>query len=513
MLNLSYPASRSFVFVTSIIGIIASVLLSVWSVTIDDVINNDGIEYIKAAELWSIGDWRSAIAVWKWPLYPWLIMFVGDNLGIHYKTAGHFLNTIFFSLVVVFFVYTVRSFGGRSRLVTLMALLIALLHPAFNEYRAFLIRDPGYLAAYLCAVYSFVQYRWTQRLRYSITAIVSLLIASLFRVEGLVFLFAVPVLLLISYSGSSKWPWLRYLASLFLILVLGVALGGWFMVTSDGPVGLLVVEDPINVFSEGWEQIRAVVTEKLVILQEEFLGPYSAGYAYLLFALTVVTVIGSSIASELAIPYVVLIGYGIYKHALVSDQQLHRLWFGLIMINGAILAVFALIMLFLAPRYPLAMAITLLIAVPFVFERLMKDIQHKQVTKFGWVIVIICVTWALGESYSGVSNFSRNSHLRDAGYWLYEKTKNTSGPILTNNRRIAYYANVRGRREVIILDDQMVLAEFADLIEEFGSDFAGVRIQRSDSRFESQLNQAIKSNPTAVLDNGHGDRVLLYDVR
>ena len=243
------------------------------------------------------------------------------------------------------------------------------------------------------------------------------------------------------------------------------------------------------------------------------MGPYSAGYAYLLFALTVVTVIGSSIASELAIPYVVLIGYGIYKHALVSDQQLHRLWFGLIMINGAILAVFALIMLFLAPRYPLAMAITLLIAVPFVFERLMKDIQHKQVTKFGWVIVIICVTWALGESYSGVSNFSRNSHLRDAGYWLYEKTKNTSGPILTNNRRIAYYANVRGRREVIILDDQMMLAEFADLIEEFGSDFAGVRIQRSDSRFESQLNQAIKSNPTAVLDNGHGDRVLLYDVR
>ena len=66
---------------------------------------------------------------------------------------------------------------------------------------------------------------------------------------------------------------------------------------------------------------------------------------------------------------------------------------------------------------------------------------------------------------------------------------------------------------MIILDDQMVLAEFVDLIEEFGSDFAGVRIQRSDSRFESQLNQAIKSNPTAVLDNGHGDRVLLYDVR
>ena len=183
------------------------------------------------------------------------------------------------------------------------------------------------------------------------------------------------------------------------------------------------------------------------------------------------------------------------------------------MINGAILAVFVLIMLFLAPRYPLAMVITLLIAVPFVFERLMKDIRNKQVTKFGWVIVIICVTWALGESYSGVSNFSRNSHLRDAGYWLYEKTKNTSSPIVTNNRRIAYYTNVRGQREVIIIDDQMVLTELAGLIEEFGSDFAGVRVKRSDSRFESTLNQATKSKPVAILDNGHGDRVLLYDIR
>ena len=306
---------------------------------------------------------------------------------------------------------------------------------------------------------------------------------------------------------------MRYLISLLLILILGVALGGWFLVTADGPVGLLVIEEPISVVAEGWNQIRTGVTKKLVILQQEFLGPYSAGYAYLLFVLTAVTVIGSSIVSELAIPYAILIGYGIYKRVLIQDQQLQRLWFSLIVINAAILAVFALIMLFLAPRYPLAMAITILIAAPFVFERLIKDVQKKQLKKFGWMILTICLIWGLGESYSGVSNFSRNLHLRDAGYWLYEKTKNTSGPILTNNRRIAYYASIIGEREVITIDNTMVTTDLSELVKELGSDFAGIRIQRSDARLESGLNKVINLKPVTILDNGHGDRVLLYDLR
>ena len=37
------------------------------------------------------------------------------------------------------------------------------------------------------------------------------------------------------------------------------------MVTSDGPVGLLVMGAPISVFAEGWDQIRAGVNAKLDI--------------------------------------------------------------------------------------------------------------------------------------------------------------------------------------------------------------------------------------------------------
>ena len=513
MLNLSIPASRLFVFMTLLIGVMASILFSIWSIAIDDVINNDGIVYIEAAEFWSRGDWQGALGVYKWPFYPWLIMVFSDTLGISFKTAGHVLNTTFFSLVVVFFVQTVHAFGGRSRMAIIIAMLIALLHPAFNEYRAFLIRDPGYLAAYLLGIYSLVCYRWSLRLRYSFFAILSFLIASLFRVEGLVFLFAVPILLLASYSGPTKWLWLRYIFSLSLILVLGCVLGGWFIVTEDGPVGLLLTQDPLAVFVEGWSQIRIGIDEKLLIFEEQFLGPYSTGYAYLLFMFTAVKVILSSIVFELEIPYLVLMGYGLYSHSLVKDQRLKRLWTSFIVINLGILTVFVLIMLFLAPRYPLAMTITILIAAPLILEKLISDIRHQQIKKTGKIFLILLAIWALGESYSGLSNFTRAGHLRDAGYWLYDKTEKTSGPILTNNRKIAFYASQKGSREVLTINSGTQVAEITNLVKELGCDFAGIRIRRDDILLESELTRVIKRQPISVIENEHGDRVLLYDLR
>ena len=48
--NISDPASREFMWVIYGIGVIVSVLLSIWSIAIDSVINNDGIEYVRAAE-------------------------------------------------------------------------------------------------------------------------------------------------------------------------------------------------------------------------------------------------------------------------------------------------------------------------------------------------------------------------------------------------------------------------------------------------------------------------------
>ena len=149
------PANPTFVYVTLILCAVASVIASAWCIHIDDVINNDGVEYIRAAEQFAARNWAGAFAVHQWPFFSFLMWATGAALGTSYETAGQLLNTFFFTLSSLLFVGVVRAFGGTSQRLTALAALVAVLHPAFNEYRAFIIRDAGYLAFYLLALFNF----------------------------------------------------------------------------------------------------------------------------------------------------------------------------------------------------------------------------------------------------------------------------------------------------------------------------------------------------------------------
>ena len=60
------PADPLFLGVTLIFCAIAGVIASVWCIHIDDVINNDGVEYIRAAEQLAARNWAGAFAVHQW---------------------------------------------------------------------------------------------------------------------------------------------------------------------------------------------------------------------------------------------------------------------------------------------------------------------------------------------------------------------------------------------------------------------------------------------------------------
>ena len=511
--NASDSASHRFVWAIFGIGVIVSVVLSIWSIAIDSVINNDGIEYVRAAELLSSGDWQAAFTVYKWPFYPWLMMWVGDTVGISYETAGHALNTLFFTLVVVFFVSTVRAFGGRSRSITLIAMLIALAHPAFNEYRAFLIRDPGYLAAYLLAVCCLAKYRWQPCVRYRFAVIGCLVAAALFRVEGLVFLFATPILFSLSRPGPARYPyhWPALMVTALLAFFLVAVLGWWLSASIEKSTVLSVIYDPIGSFAAGWHQIATAVVPKLGILRE-FLGPYSADKQYVLFVLAVILVVIEAVLAELTVPFVALAGYALIYRSCFADNSLHNIWMTLILVNAVVLLVFAWIMVFLAPRYPLAIGMTFLISVPFVAVQLWDRARSARITVMWRAIIVLLLLWAVGESWSGVSNFSRNEHHREAGIWLAEQAQET-GALVTNSRKVAYYAGRHrdprvwwgGKSTVFLLKlskDRWPKAQFA-----------AVSIQRDENELVAGFTEAVGRSPVHIFENGQGDQVLVYDLK
>ena len=78
-------AQRGFVLVVLSVCALVSVVLSAWCIYIDDVINNDGVEYIRTAERLAVADWSGALSAYKWPFYPILMLVVSDTLGISFE--------------------------------------------------------------------------------------------------------------------------------------------------------------------------------------------------------------------------------------------------------------------------------------------------------------------------------------------------------------------------------------------------------------------------------------------
>jgi hypothetical protein len=391
-------------------------------------------------------------------------------------------------------------------------MLIALAHPAFNEYRAFLIRDPGYLAAYLLAVCCLAKYRWQPSVRYRLAVIACLVAAALFRVEGLVFLFSTPILFSLSRPGPARYPyhWPGLLVTVLLAFCLVAVLGWWLSASTEKSTVLSVIYDPIGSFAAGWHQIATAVIPKLGVLRE-FLGPYSADKQYVLFGLAVMLVVIEAILAELTVPFVALAGYALIHRPCFADNSLHKIWMALISVNAVVLLVFAWIMVFLAPRYPLAIGMTFLIAVPFVAVQLWDHVRSARVTVVWWAIIVLSLLWAAGESWSGVSNFSRNEHHREAGIWLAEQAQET-GALVTNSRKVAYYAGRHrdprvwwgGRSTAFLLKlskDRWPKAQFA-----------AVSVQRGENELVAGFTEAVGRSPVHIFENGYGDQVLVYDL-
>src|SRR5207245_1741547 len=124
----------------------------------------------------------------QWPFYSVLIAYFTQLTHFSYVLSAYLLNGFFSLLSVCMFLIIIKELGGTKRVLFLAALIILLSHE-FNNIRQYIIRDHGFWAFYLVSLFGLLRYvnypTWLNGFIFSF----SLLIATLFRIEGLVFLF------------------------------------------------------------------------------------------------------------------------------------------------------------------------------------------------------------------------------------------------------------------------------------------------------------------------------------
>jgi len=500
------PAGRNFLVATLCWVSVGGVALSVWCIYLDNVINNDGIEYIRAAESFVTGNWQEAISVWKWPFFPVLIALLSQLMGIGFETAAHILNTLFFNVAVIMFVLTVRALGGETRRLTVLAALIALTHPAFNEYRSFVIRDPGYLAGYMVALYFLARAICDARLRYFAAVVLGLVIASLFRIEGLVLLFFSPLLIyLVSRPGIQTYWMTSSIVYVSLFAIVAALIGGfWLQGAGSGVEQPSFITDPISSLTALWDQITDSIDRKIAILQRHILGSFSPRYAYLVMSMVAILITVFAILSQMTIPWFALLLTALrYGSGFRSDKQ-QFVWVTLLILHLVMLLVFVQVTFIAVDRYALGLTLTALLAPPFLFDRIpWRALQGKR-----RVVAAFFFLWAAGEGVSGLDNATRHSHLKVAGAWLAERLPH-NGTLITNDRRIAYYA---GRhQETGSIQTNFRLLE-RGLRRGHWADAAYVAILASDSgeKVRRHFKALWKIEPNEVFQNERTGDILVY---
>ena len=506
------PAERRFVGTRMLLCALAGMVTSAWCLYIDDVVNFDAVEYIRAAEKFASRDWAGAFTVHQWPFFAFLMWLVAAAFGLSFEHAGDLLNTVFFTASSMLFVLVVRAFGGISRRLTVFAALVAVLHPAFNEYRAFIIRDAGYLAFYLAALFCLARSVGESGFRYPLGVLAALVLASLFRIEGAVFLFSAPLLIATARSSGAGSPWMRVVLLVSSAAVLAVVLGWWLIAPNGGVPADTAVSTPLDVVGSAWHQITSSVSHKITVLRTEFLGPYAEEYAWALFIFAVVMILVSATLSQLTIPWALLVMGALGFGVRFPEKARNRIWLSLVGMHLAILLVFVVIKLFLASRYPLALTVTILILAPMALERLTARFKWADLKLPARVLVGFLLLWGAGECVSGLDNVTRARAVKDAGLWLGSQAT-VAGSLVTNDRRLAYYAGRHRDLRFIEIRFKRLRVGLTKWNWWPEASYFAVRLTRDQEAIEQMFTEVLGRSPERIFVREVGDRVLVYNLK
>ena len=189
--------------------LLASLLLSAWLIALDPLINRDAIIYLRAADAYLQEGFAASQQQFGRPLLSICMAWLHQLTGISLLHAGLLIVTLSYALLAVAFVSVVHTLGG-DRSVQLIAAAVILSHPLLNTNRSSIMRDPIYWALLMLAFRELLLYLRSPRLKHHLGWLGYVLLASLFRFEGIFFALLAPCAVLLTRDLPRRgWHFLR----------------------------------------------------------------------------------------------------------------------------------------------------------------------------------------------------------------------------------------------------------------------------------------------------------------
>lgn len=471
----------------------------------------DGVGYLNAAQAFLQQGMAASLAAYHWPFYSLLIAFASEILHVSLLHAAFVVNAVLDTITVIVFIVLVKAFGGSRKLQWLSAFII-LTYSFLNHLRYQVFRDHGYYAfgllALLFLVYFCRNHKWRDALGWGVTAI----IATLFRVEGAVFVGLLPLILLFQPKTSfgSRLANLIKAYSVQIIVFGAMLLLVFLHHGLKHDVTTSRLPELLHQFQDGIQQaLNNLHTNANILAKMFFIHPSSYKHANEIFLLAgIIGLCTAVLVVTTRFWYFVLSVYALTKKLIPLDWSARAVWFGAMALNVLILMVFALQNLFVVNRYVAFLAILLLLAVPFALEHIYTSWKTRTKTLVGtrWLFPLLIVA-LIYTILGGIYHFGTSkTYIVTAGNWLNHNTMQQA-QILTDDGVLMYYADRQGK----VIDDSHNTEVCQQNLRLY--DYAAIEVGRDAAGQGSKVIACMRSQPVQIFHNRKGDKVLIFKLK
>jgi len=403
-------------------------------------INPDSVLYFESARLFAAWQWREAIQVWNWPLYPALIAALHKATGLGIHVSAQLLNVLFFGITAFSFIHIVRLAGGRQLTMAAGALILFSSQYIVGDVLEMLMRDEGFWAFYLSGLVFFIRFYQQLRFRDALLWQLCAIIATLFRIEAITYLILLPSLFLFAASFTIQER-IRYFIighalNIFIALafILAIALHGDVSIKSFGRLQEVFT---LNLYDE----LTHKLFSKAAIMSDEVLGKYLNEFAVQGLLLTFLYVILVKLVSAAGFVNLIMAAFTVKNRNTLVEPKAYSALSYAAFISLANMALIITKVFVLSSRYVVALAFIFMVLASFQFACILKPPHPAKNARFKWLALALIALMLLGLIKNVLPKSEGYNYMQDAAAWV--KANNTENkPVFSDESRIRYYMGI-----------------------------------------------------------------------
>ena len=234
-------------------------------------------------------------------------------------------------------------------------------------------------------------------------------------------------------------------------------------------------------------------------------------WSYLIVILSNFTNVIYELLRRMGFFYLIFAVYAYYKTFGLAHLLCRRMWLVYVLSNIGMLVVFSLYNTFLASRYTMASALTLLILAPFVVDRIIDGFSYIR----GWKKLLsgAAITVLVLVSIEGLDVRTNKRHIRTAADWMSQNLPHDA-TIYSNNRVLVHYTQQTTKNKLDHAYDNLQLYYYLNhgILREF--DYIALSYNEKN-KGEDTYRQTLAfkfGKPINITSGGNGQHVLVFEL-